>query len=66
MNNDTLMTTPEVAEILRCSVKHVLDLIKRGKLGAYQNGKAFLFSRERHVQPYLESTETNFRHPDSV
>jgi len=57
MNADTLMTISEIAEELRCSVQHVRNLIKRGDLGRYKNGKAYLFSRERHLQPYLESVE---------
>jgi len=57
MNIDTLMTIDEVAEELRCSTKHVRNLILRRKIGRYKNGKAYLFSRERHLQPYLESVE---------
>lgn len=60
MSDDILMTIDEVAESLRCSVKHVRNLIKRGKLGGYKNGKAYLFSQERHLQPYLTSIETHF------
>ena len=57
MNHDNLMTIDEVAEILRCSTKHIRNLILRRKIGRYKNGKAYLFSRERHLQPYLESVE---------
>jgi len=57
MNIDDLMTIDEVAEMLRCSTKHVRNLILRRKIGRYKNGKAYLFSRERHLQPYLASVE---------
>jgi len=57
MNADALITISEIAGELRCSVQHVRNLIKRGRLGRYKTGKAYLFSRERHLQPYLESIE---------
>ena len=60
MSDDNLMTIDEVAESLRCSVKHIRNLIKRGRLCGYKNGKAYLFSDERHIQPYLTSIETRF------
>ena len=55
--DDNLMTIDEVAEELRCSVKHIRNLIRLRKIGRYKNGKAYLFSHERHIQPYLESVE---------
>ena len=54
-----LMTISEVAEILRCSIANVRRMIHRGQLCAYKPGKAYLFSYERHIKPYLESTEKN-------
>jgi len=60
MSDDNLMTIDEVAESLRCSVKHIRNLIKRGKLVGYKNGKAYLFDQERHLRPYLTSIETRF------
>jgi len=62
MSDDKLMTIDEVAEELRCSVKHIRNLIRKKRVGRYKNGKAYLFSRERHIQPYLESVEVGQAH----
>lgn len=39
---DRLLTTEEVADFLRSSVKHVRLLVRAGKLEGYRDGKRFL------------------------
>ena len=40
------LTCEQVAEIAKCSIYHVREAVKTGKLKAYKPGKQYLFVRE--------------------
>lgn len=53
------LTTEQVASIARCSVFHVREAVKQGRLKAYRPGKGYLFTRE-DVDAWIESAEVRY------
>ena len=49
-----LMTIEEVAEYLRCSVRHVHNLKRRGYLKFFNHGKKMLRFHRSAVEGYIE------------
>lgn len=53
-----LMTIEEVAEYLRCSVRHVHNLKRRGYLKFFNHGKKMLRFHRSAVEGYIEEWTT--------
>ena len=57
-NSGPLMTTKEVAEDLRCSVRHVHNLKRRGYLKFFTHGKKMLRFHRSSVERYIAERTT--------
>jgi excisionase family DNA binding protein len=53
-NSGPLMTIEEVAEYLRCSVRHVHNLKRRGYLKFFKHGGKMLRFHRSSVERYIE------------
>ena len=50
------LTCEQVAEIVHCSIFHVREEVKGGRLKAYKPGKGYLFVRE-DVDAWVKASE---------
>lgn len=57
-NSGPLMTIEEVAEYLRCSVRHVHNLKRRGYLKFFNHGKKMLRFHRSSVEDYIKDWTT--------
>ncbi|MCX7927936.1 MAG: helix-turn-helix domain-containing protein [Candidatus Omnitrophica bacterium] len=54
MSKDKLLTVREVAQILKCSEKEVIDLAEEGKIPAYKIGGQYLRFQRQQIEEFKQ------------